>query len=212
MVETMIQLSWLEAVGIGKETAMKWLEDIESACVIYRIDRNARIAAFLAQCAHESQGFLHLQENLNYKAERLMQVWPKRFHDLAQAEQYAHNSARLANYVYADRMGNGDAESGDGYKFRGRGLIHATGRDMYTWLSEELNIECLLNPDLLLVPRYAAWSAAAIWALNKNLNPLADTGDFKEITRRINGGYNGLDDRLARWNAVKLAMTQPALA
>ncbi len=179
----------------------KWVEPLNDICPKYDINSPDRLACFLAQVAHESGSFNTLTENLNFSATRLMAVWPKRFPDMAVAAQYAGNPQKLANYVYANRMGNGDAASGDGYNFRGRGLIQLTGRSNYQRAGQQLNLPLLANPDLLLEPRNAVLSAAWFWA-SLGLNELADDKtadddleDFKLITKRINGGLNGLTER-----------------
>lgn len=162
-----------------------------------------RAAAFLGQVAHESAEFNRVEENLNYSPQRVMTVWPTRFANLEAALHYARNPERLGNRVYADRMGNGPEHTGDGYRYRGRGLIQITGRDNYVRIAEMMNLPGLVDmPDWLLTPRLAALSAAMYWQDN-NLNEIADTitgknlkARVKVLTRRVNGGLNGLEQRL----------------
>jgi putative chitinase len=188
-----MQSSQLHALGIDE----KWLEPLDATFQKYDISTPKRQAAFIGQCTVESANFTHLQENLNYTAQRLMQVWPSRFPYIIAAEPYAHNPEKLANFVYAGRMGN--LEDGDGYTYRGRGLIQLTGREMYAKCGNGLGIDLIDNPDLLLTPEYAALSAGWFW--NKHgLNLLADAQEYGTMTRRINGGTTALDERIAKIN------------
>ena len=157
----------------------------------FAIVTRLRIAAFIAQVGHESGQLTRLVENLNYSAEGLMKTWPSRF-DLVRATAAARKPEQIANIVYAGRMGN--TEPGDGWKYRGRGLIQITGRANYAACGEALGLDLLSKPELLELPQHAAMSAAWFWSM-KDLNTLADKGDFVKITRRINGGLNGQADR-----------------
>ena len=171
-----------------------WHHALEQALPDYDINTPARVAAFVAQCAHESGGFRFLQENLNYKAESLSRVWPKYFKDPAVAQQYAHKPEAIANRAYASRMGNGDEASGDGWKFCGRGLIQLTGRSNYQAFADsiETNIEDI--PEYLQTFEGSCQSACWYWETN-NLNKWADLGDILTLTKKINGGTLGLADR-----------------
>ena len=181
----------LQELGIDDQ----WEIPLNQVFVKYDIDTPKRQAAFIGQCSYESANFTNLQENLNYSAQRLMQVWPSRFPYIIAAEPYAHNPEKLANFVYAGRMGN--LEDGDGYTYRGRGLIQITGREMYAKCGNALGIDLIDNPDLLLTPEYATLSASWFW--NKHgLNTLADAQEYGTMTRRINGGITGLDDRIVK--------------
>jgi putative chitinase len=160
-----------------------------------------RQAMFLSQLAHESGNFRFVVENLNYSADALRRVFGKYFPTDALANQYARQPERIANRVYASRMGNGDEASGDGWKYRGRGLIQLTGKDNYASFSLQADNNALVEPDLVAEPKLAVESAGWYWATNR-LNQLADTGDVKAVTRRINGGYNGLEDREAKYNKL----------
>lgn len=161
----------------------------------FSITTPARVAAFLAQVGHESGQLTALVENLNYSAQALLACWPNRF-NAALANQVARQPQKIANIVYADRMGNGSTASGDGWAYRGRGLIQVTGRANYAKCGEALGLDLIGNPDLLAQPVNAALSAGWFWFAN-GLNSLADAGSFTQITQRVNGGQNGAADRLA---------------
>lgn len=180
--------------------ADKWLIPLQFTCDKFDIDTPERIAGFLAQIGHESGGFRFTSENLNYRAEALTRVWPSRFPP-GVAESYAMQPEKIANRAYADRMGNGDEASGDGWKYRGRGLIQLTGKDNYAAFSLDADNEALVNPDLVAEPELAALSAGWFWKKN-GLNALADNRDIVGMTRRINGGTNGLDDRQMRYSRL----------
>jgi putative chitinase len=157
------------------------------------------VAAFIAQCTHESGGFKRLKENLNYKAESLVRVFPKYFPSLDLAKQYAHDQEKIANRVYGSRMGNGDESSGDGFRYCGRGLIQLTGKNNYTKFSESIGITVEEVPSLLETFEGAVKSACWFWKTN-NLNQYADAGDILTMTKRINGGTIGLEDRIKHYN------------
>ena len=180
--------------------ADKWLIPLQFTCEKFDINTPERVAGFLAQIGHESGGFRFTSENLNYRAEALTRVWPSRFPP-GIAESYAMQPEKIANRAYADRMGNGDEASGDGWKYRGRGLIQLTGKDNYAAFSLDADNEALVNPDLVAEPELAALSAGWFWKKN-GLNALADNRDIVGMTRRINGGTNGLDDRQMRYSRL----------
>lgn len=190
-----------------------WALVLEPLLAPAGLDQPLRLAAFLAQVGHESAQFNRLEENLNYSAEGLMRVWPKRFPDLPTAQAYAHAPERIANRAYGNRLGNGDEASGDGWRYRGRGLIQLTGKSNYAQADAALNAGLLSNPDRLAQDRDVA-ARAAIWFWNsRGLSALADshpgddeTADFKEITHRINGGEEGLQDRLVLWGRARTAL------
>lgn len=171
------------------------------------LDTPARFCAWIAQIAHESGGLKLREENLNYKAARLMKVWPRRFPTLAKAEQYAHNPEKLANYTYSDEFRDdahdlGNTQPGDGWRFRGRGLIQITGRSEYARVGELIGVNLVESPDLAMEGNTAVKIAAHLF-VDKGCCQLADRGKFKAITKKINGGYNGLDDRIAYHVAAK---------
>ena len=191
----MITLDVLAGI-IGRADAPDWIGPIGEACYAFEIDTLAREIPFLAQCAHESGGFVRLEENLNYSADRLIEIFPKYFRTPTQARAYARKPEAIANRVYANRIGNGDEASGDGWLYRGRGLFQLTGRANYTLASHDLAADYVSDPDLLSTIVHAAWTAAWFWHKN-GCNAYADAGDFVGLTRRINGGTIGLEDRLA---------------
>jgi putative chitinase len=193
----------------------KWIDAIVATCQEFEINTPQRIASFLAQTSHESGGYTMLTENLNYRAATLAACWPNRFAVLgadkkpikengklvptAVANSIAGKPELIANLVYSSRMGNGPAESGEGWKFRGRGLKQLTGKDNYTRCGTSLGVDLVANPDLLLEPIYAARSAGWFWKTN-NLAAFADIGDIKGMTKKINGGFIGLEQRQALYD------------
>ena len=181
----------------------KWEEPLQAAFDKYDINTPLRQAAFIGQCAHESGNFKTLQENLNYSAEGLMKTWPSRFPTKEVADKYARQPAKIAGKVYNGRLGNTSEEEAS--KFLGRGLIQLTGKENYEHCGSNLNVALIDNPDLLLDPKYAALSAGWFWN-KKGLNALADVQDYDTMTKRINGGLIGLDDR-----KVKIAKTLSVL-
>jgi len=175
-----------------------WYSALTEILPEYQINTPRRVAAFLAQCAHESGGFLFLKENLNYKAESLVKVFPKYFKDIGTAKQYEKQPQKIANRVYANRMGNGDEASGDGWRYCGRGLIQLTGKDNYTFFAASLEIPIQEAAEYLETFEGAVQSACFFWEQN-NLNREADAGDIKTMTRKINGGFIGLEDRIKHY-------------
>lgn len=181
----------LQELGIDA----KWLQPLEDTFAKYDINTPERQAAFIGQCAHESGNFKVLQENLNYSAEGLMKTWPSRFPTKEIADQYARQPAKIAGKVYNGRLGNTSEE--EAAKYLGRGLIQLTGKENYANCGSSLGVDLLGNPDLLSTPEYAALSAGWFWN-KKGLNSLADAGDIDTMTKRINGGLIGLEDRKAK--------------
>jgi len=204
-------------VTAGVKDPAKWLDAVVETCVEFEINTPQRIAAFLAQTAHESGGYTMLTENLNYKAATLAACWPNRFAVLgadkkpvkengknvptAVANAIAGKPELIANLVYSGRMGNGPAESGEGWAYRGRGLKQLTGKYNYEKCGSGLGVDLVGNPDLLLEPMYAARSAGWFWKAN-SLSTFADKGDMEGMTKKINGGLIGIDDRKARYAKV----------
>jgi putative chitinase len=180
-------------------------------------EADAAIAVFLAQIAVESAEMNRLEENLNYSAERLRAVWPRRFPTAEIAQRYARNPEALANFVYSNRMGNGPPESGDGWKYRGRGLKMVTGRNNYLAAATALGLPLISDPDLLLTKPAAAKSAAHFWAAHpQDLSIIADDlpddddeADFATITQAINGGQTGAAQRRMYWLRARKAMGLP---
>lgn len=202
-----ITVGLLEAMGVRHALAVQWLPHLSMAAHRYQIDATPRrLAAWLATIAHESARLTSVVENLNYSAMGLAQTWPSRYADMtgqpnALAQSIARKPATIASLTYANRMGNGPSETGDGWIYRGRGLIQITGRDNYDRSGDALGLDLILNPERLEEPYYAALSAAEWWSRN-GCNVLADTGDMSAVTRRVNGGLTGLDDRLKLYSAA----------
>lgn len=195
----------------------KWLEAVVEACTRFQINTPKRIAAFLAQTAHESGGYTMLEENLNYSADTMAVVWPNRFAEMGPDKKPIKENGKnkpnkfalalhrkpemIANVVYSNRMGNGTIESGEGWLYRGRGLKQLTGKDNMTRCGKALGVDLVAQPELLLTPQYAALSAGWFWDSNR-LGDFADRDDFVGMTKKINGGTIGLADRESRYKAV----------
>jgi putative chitinase len=194
MSDFILSQSQLAQLISGNPYVDHWHHALEQALPDYDINTPARVAAFVAQCAHESGGFRFLSENLNYKAESLSRVWPKYFKDAATAQKYAHNPEAIANRAYANRMGNGSEASGDGWRFCGRGLIQLTGRSNYQAFADSIETDINDIPEYLATFEGAVQSACWFWE-NNNLNKWADTGDILTLTKKINGGTLGLAER-----------------
>ena len=173
----------------------KWVDPLNETFERFDISNPNRQAAFIGQCGHECGNFRVLEENLNYKAATLMKLWAKRFPTLEIANQYAGNPKKIANMVYANRMNNRDEASGDGYRFRGRGCIQTTGHANYFHAGQAIGVDFVMEPDLVANPKYAALTAGFFWSTH-GLNTLADNKDHRAITKRINGGFIGLEDRI----------------
>ena len=171
-----------------------WHHAMAACLPDYDINTPERVAAFVAQCAHESGGFKFLKENLNYRAESLMRVWPRYFPSMDVARQYAQKPELIANRAYGGRMGNGPEETGDGWKFCGRGLIQLTGRNNYQAFADSIETPIEDIPEYLQTFEGAVQSACWFWE-NNNLNQWADRGDIVTLTKKINGGTLGLADR-----------------
>ena len=190
-------------VGAATQDA-RWLAPIREACTRFEIDNEDRQAMFLAQCAHESSGFSTLVESLHYSAAALATTWPDRF-TAAEAVEFAYDDIRIAERVYGGRMGNAPEGVGDGWRYRGRGLIQITGRANYAKCGRALELDLEGQPELLEQLGPAALSAAWFWAEEALCNALADAGKFQSITLRINGGINGMADRLTWLDKMRTA-------
>lgn len=190
------------ATGVTNALRDAWYPHIAASISAFHVSTPLRQAHFLAQTGHESAGFLKVEEGLNYRENALTAMFGKRITP-EQARAYGRNAMHPANQkmiasiIYANRNGNGNVDSGDGYRYRGRGLIQITGKANYAALVKQLGADVVADPDLLLSYRFAAMSAAAWWK-NHGLNELADSDDVSRITRIINGGTNGLEDRKSR--------------
>ena len=191
----MVSPEQLKQLHIGEQ----WVDALNETFQRFNILTPVQQASFIGQAAHESGNFKMLVENLNYRAETLMKVWPKRFPTLEFAKQYERDPKKIANSVYANRMGNRDEASGDGFRFRGRGLFQTTGHAGYYHAGQALGEDFVMNPDLVSTPKYAALTAGFFWDTHK-LNQYADTRDFTMMTKKINGGTIGLNDRIKHIN------------
>lgn len=183
----------LTALGIDP----KWLDPLNKTFEKYEINTPTRQAAFIGQCGHESASFKVLEENLNYSAKGLVATWPSRFPNLEYAAEYERKPERIANKVYGGRADLGNTEDGDGWKFHGRGLIQLTGRSNYTVCGLALGKPFSELPELVLEPENAALSAGWFWN-KRGLNTVADDQNWELLTKRINGGLHGLQDRIDR--------------
>lgn len=188
-----------------------WVDAMNEVFPKYEINTPQRIAAFVAQCGHESGGWRTFSENLNYSAKALDAVFGKYFVRAGRdANEYARQPEKIANVVYANRMDNGDTDSGDGWRYRGRGPIQLTGKANYTKFSQDMDVDAVDNPDQVAEDKEVALMSA-IWYWNSNnLNRYADAGDIKTLTKRINGGYIGLEDRIHHWEEAMKALGEDA--
>jgi len=186
----MVSAEQLSKLSIGPE----WVDALNETFQRFGINTLRQQAAFIGQCSHECGNFRILEENLNYRAEALMKLWPKRF-DAVKAQACARNPKLIANTVYSGRMGNRDEASGDGYRFRGRGCIQLTGYTNYFHAGKALDADLVMEPDLVATPRFAALTAGWFWSTH-DCNRLAEQGDWLNLTKKINGGTIGLDDRV----------------
>lgn len=187
----MVNEDQLKRLKIGLE----WLDPLNETFSQFQIDTIVKQAAFIGQCGHECGNFRILEENLNYRAATLMRLWPKRFPTLEIASEYGGNPKKIANKVYSSRMGNRDEASGDGYRFRGRGCIQLTGSTNYYQAGKALGADFWANPDLVATPQYAALTAGWFWSTHK-CNEVAEQQDWVRLTKIINGGTIGLNDRI----------------
>jgi len=186
-----------------------WVDAMAEVLPKYEIDTPKRIASFIAQCGHESGGWRVFSENLNYSAKALDAVFGKYFVRAGRdANEYARQPEKIANVVYANRMDNGDTDSGDGWRYRGRGPIQLTGKANYASFSADMDVDAVDNPDKVSDDKEMALMSA-VWFWNKNgLNRYADSDDIKTMTKRINGGYIGLEDRIHHWKEALHAMDE----
>ena len=198
--------------------AETWLAPLSASMRRFDIQSGPRAAAFLAQVIYESDGLTPLSENLHYSARRLVAVWPTHFYlppDVSpgrnDASEFVNRPEALANLIYANRMGNGPPESGDGWRYRGRGLIQLTGRSNYSRATHSLGIDLINDPDLLFLETHAATLAGWYWSMT-NCNTLADLGSessFEAITIAINGQLTGIDERRDIWSHAKVLLATP---
>lgn len=207
-------------IAAGVKDVQKWLGPVQKACAEFQIDTLERIAGFVSQTAHESAGYTILTENLNYSADTMAVVWPNRFAEKGPDGKYIKENGKnkpnkfalalhrkpemIANVVYSNRMGNGSIESGEGWLYRGRGLKQLTGKENYTKCGKALGLDLVTNPNLLLENNNAVRSAGWFWSFNR-CSDFADKRDVQGLTKRINGGLIGLQDRQKRFDAVMSA-------
>jgi len=198
----MVNAEQLQRLHIGIE----WVPALNDTFTRFMIISPRQQAAFIGQCGHECGNFRVLEENLNYRAATLMKLWPKRFPTLDIAAEYAGKPQKIANKVYASRMGNRDEASGDGWRFRGRGCVQLTGSDSYFHAGKALGVDFWANPDLVATPQYAALTAGWFWSTRK-CNDLAEAADWLGLTKKINGGTIGYDDRVKHTNEALAVLT-----
>jgi len=186
----------LDAEKLAKlHISADWVDPLNETFERFGIVTHNQQAMFIGQASHESGNFKLLEENLNYKAATLMRIWPKRFPTMEKANEYAGNPKKIANSVYSSRMGNRDENSGDGFRFRGRGIFQLTGHSNVFHAGKALGVDFVKDPDLIASPKYAALTAGWFWSTH-NLNSPADGLDYTKVTKIINGGTIGLDDRI----------------
>jgi len=201
----MLRIDFLSAKS--QIAAKKFVPYLEDYCKHYEINTPKRLSAFLANVAHESAEFTHMEENLNYSAEGLAKTWPVRFKSYdgspnSKAVTVAHNKEKIANAVYCDRMGNGPMSSGDGWKYHGRGLIQLTGRDNYRDCGVGISRDLIDFPELVLSTEVAVLSACWFWD-SRNLNALADKSDMVSIRKKINGGQIGMKEVMRYYEKLR---------
>jgi putative chitinase len=202
----MVTADQLAALHIGPQ----WVDALNETFDRFQISTPRQQAAFIGQCGHECSNFNVLEENLYYRAAALTKLWPRRFPTLEFANQYAGNPKKIANMVYASRMGNRDEASGDGYRFRGRGCIQLTGHANYFHAGQALGVDFVKEPDLVATPKFAAMTAGWFWSTH-NCNRLAQAEDWTGLTKKINGGVIGLNDRI-KHTLEALAVMKSGLA
>lgn len=197
----MITVEQFQKIFPSNKYPQEWTDALNKILPDYEITTERRIAAFLAQTGHESADYTRLKENLKYSAKRMTEVWPSRFPTIASAKPYEYNEEKLANKVYANRMGNGPESSGDGFRFRGRGILQVTGKNNYQTFADYIGASISDIPEYLESFEGAVHSACWFWEM-RGLNKYSDSGDLKTQTIKINGGTTGLSDRINRFNKI----------
>jgi putative chitinase len=196
----------LEQIIVGNDHVDEWYTALQTVIEKYELNTPNRLAGFLAQCAHESNGFKVIRENLNYKWESLRRVFPKYFPTDDLAKLYAHNQEKIANRVYGGRMGNGPETTGDGWKYSGRGLIQLTGHDNYKNFADSIGMT--LDEVVAHLGTFEGAADSAGWFWNsRNLNDCADADDILTMTKKINGGTIGLEERTKNYEHAKEVLT-----
>jgi putative chitinase len=198
----MVNSEQLARIHIGPQ----WVDALNATFARFNISTPIQQASFIGQCSHECGNFKVLEENLNYRAETLMKLWKSRFPTIEIANEYARNPKKIANKVYSSRMGNRDEASGDGYRFRGRGCIQLTGHANYFHAGQACGVDFVMEPDLVATPMYAAMTAGWFWDTHK-LNDFANRKDYVGMTKKINGGTIGLQDRIAHIEQALAVLT-----
>jgi putative chitinase len=188
----MIGADQLQKLGIGAE----WVNPLNETFDRFKIDTLEEQACFIGQFSYESNHFKSLEENLNYRPETLMQLWPKRFPTMEEAMKYAHKPELIANHIYSNRMGNRDEASGDGWRFRGSAICQLTGHDNFWHAGQALGVDLVKNPDIARAPQYAALIGGWFWSTH-GCNQLAQQKNYNALTERINGGLFGAEQRVA---------------
>ena len=199
----------LAKILAGNKEIMQWFQSLIVVLPVFKINTIVRVASFLSQTGHESTNFTTLQENLNYSANGLLKVFSKYF-DSSNVNNYAHKPQAIANRIYADRMGNGNELSGDGFKYRGRGILQITGKSNYQLYSAKIygNNSLVDNPDISLSNKNDMIKIACCFWVEHGLNNLADVSDITAITKKINGGSIGLSDRILRFNEATKILSE----
>jgi len=199
----MVNGNQLQKLGINPNLEKVFNDTFER----WGINTAQRQAAFIGQCGHECGNFKILEENLNYSADRLVKIWPKRFTSIEMAQPYNRNPKAIANKVYGGRMGNRDEASGDGWRFRGSGWLQLTGHDNFYHAGKAIGQDFVMNPDLVRTPEFAAQTAGWFWSTH-NCNAKADVKDWTGLTKIINGGVLGLTERVINTNkALEILIT-----
>ena len=188
----MITAEQLSQLGISSV----WVDPLNDTFQRFGLDTMEEQACFMGQFSYESNHFKDLSENLNYRSETLVKLWPKRFPSMELANAYAHQPEKIANFIYANRMGNRDEGSGDGWRFRGSGLCQLTGHDNFYHAGKALGVDLVANPDLARTPKYAAPVAGWYWQTH-NCDKYANAKDYNGLTKVINGGLFGAEQRIA---------------
>ena len=186
----MITAQQLHELGI----APVWVDPLNETFQRWKIDTLEEQACFIGQFSYESNHFKDLEENLNYRPETLMKLWPKRFPTMDEAMKYAHQPQKIANHIYSNRMGNRDEASGDGWLYRGSAICQLTGHDNFWHAGQALGVDLVRNPDLARTPKYAAPIGGWFWATH-GCNQLAQAKNYNALTERINGGLFGAEQR-----------------
>jgi putative chitinase len=187
------------------QKVLQFQEEFNKHLPDFNITTPMRLAAFLAEGASDSSELTALTDNLNYTTARLLQIWPDKFRSFKEAQQYSNNPQKLGNYMYANKMGNGNQLSGDGYRYRGRGFFKITGFENYNKMKQAIGVDFVTYPDLITAPRYAVLTACIIWN-ELNLNSFADEGNIKTLFKKINILNTNLQEKISYYNKAKIVL------